>query len=162
MHLALTFLSKHGTHRVKSMFSPTHVIIQGRRFMCVRCCSGKIGGCWTSVELDFGKREVDIPFVVAEDTVCSQSLKHRLVGSLRQTIASRAVGHCLVHFNLEAMCQLFPCLGLEQLVSIGDDLSRASFESNHSAKEHVDEVVSRHVLATRYKHPTLRKPFNHG
>ena len=114
------------------------------------------------LELDFGEQEVNVPCDVAEDTVCSQTPKDRLDGSLSQAIASRVVGHCLMHLNPEAMCQLLPCLGLQQLVSIGNDLSRTSFESDHFSKEHVDEVISRDVLAAWYKHSTLRKSVDHG
>ena len=40
-HLASTFLGKHCTHRVEGTFSSMHVIIHGRRFMCMRTHSGK-------------------------------------------------------------------------------------------------------------------------
>ena len=70
------------------------------------------------VKLNLSKQEVDIPLVVAKDAVCPQALKDRLVAALRQAVASRAVGHRLLHLSLEALCQLFPRLELEQLVSI--------------------------------------------
>ena len=43
------------------------------------------------MELDFGKQEVNIPLIVAKKAVWPQTLKNRLVASLCQAIASRAV-----------------------------------------------------------------------
>ena len=74
-----------------------------------------------------------MPLIVAEDAVCPHALKDQLVAALLQAFASRAVGHRLVHLNFETLCQLFPGLKLKQLVSIGNNLSRASFELNHFA-----------------------------
>ena len=65
------------------------------------------------VELYLGEQEVGIPLLVTKNAVCSQTMKDGLVASLRQAIASRAVGHCLMHLNLEAVRQFFPRLGLE-------------------------------------------------
>ena len=85
------------------------------------------------VKLNLGEQKVDIPLLVGEDAVYPQVLKDGRVAVLRKAVASRAVGHRLVHLNFETLCQLFPGLGLQQLVSIENDLSRASFESNHFA-----------------------------
>ena len=92
----------------------------------------KTVGCQV-VKLNLGEQKVDIRLVVAKDAVCPQGLKDRLVAALRQAVASRAVGHRLMHLNLKTLCQLFPRLGLEQLVSIGTNSWRASFELNHFA-----------------------------
>ena len=42
VHLPSTFLGEHSTHRIEGTFSSMHVIIHGRRFMCMRSHSGKI------------------------------------------------------------------------------------------------------------------------
>ena len=42
MNYVKTFLSKHGTHRNASTFSPMHVTTQCQGFMCMRCHSGEI------------------------------------------------------------------------------------------------------------------------
>ena len=85
------------------------------------------------LEQDFRKQVVDIPFVVAEHRACLQNLKDSFVGSLRQTITSRAVRHCLLHSVLEAKCQFVPSWGVEQVSSIRDELLRTSFELKHFA-----------------------------
>ena len=46
------------------------------------------------LELYFCGQEVNVPFLVAEDSVRSEMLKNRLGGSLRKAIALRALGHC--------------------------------------------------------------------
>ena len=180
MHLASTFLGEHSTHRAEGTFGSMHVIIHGRRFMRTRSHSGKSQwkmpctslinlerrqsktvGC-QAVKLNLSEQKVDIPLVVAADTVCLQALKDRLVATLRQAVASRAVGNHPVHSNFETLCQLFPRLGLEQLVSNGNNLSGASFESNHFAEESVNKVVSCHVLAARDEHSTSQKPVHHS
>ena len=180
MHLASTFLGEHSTHRIEGTFSSMHVFIHGRRFICMRSHSGNIQWkmrCtsliilerrqsktvgWQFVKLNLSEQKVDIPLVVAEVAVCPQGLIDRLVAALCQAVSSRAVGHQLVHLNFEMLCQLFPRLGLGQLVSIGNSLSRASFESNCFAWEHVNEVVGRHVLAAKNEHSTFRKPVDHS
>ena len=105
---------------------------------------------------------VDIPLVVTEDAVCTQALKDRLVSALRQAVSSGAVRHRLVHLNFETLYQLFPRLGLEQLVSIGNHLSRASFESNHITHEHIDKFVGYHVFAARDENSAFRKSIDHS
>ena len=99
--------------------------------------------------------------IVAEDTSCSQTLQDQLLELLCQAMALMAVGHCFVHLYREAKCQSLPCLGFKQLVLIGNVLSGTSFESNHFAKEDVEENMSRHVLATWYKRSTLSKAVDH-
>ena len=105
--------------------------------------------------MTLGEQEVDIPLVVAEDAVCTQALEDRLVAALRQAVASRAVGYRLVHLDLETLSQLLPRLRLEQLVSVRNNLSRASFQSDYLMQEHIDKVVGCHILATRDEHSTL-------
>ena len=73
------------------------------------------------VKLNLGEQNVDIPLVVAEDAVCPQALKDRLVAALRQAVASRAVGHRLMHLKFEMLCKLFPPPELEQLASIANN-----------------------------------------
>ena len=114
------------------------------------------------VKLNLGEQKVDIPLVVTKDAVCTQALKDGLVAVLRQAVASRAVGHPLVHLDLETLCQLFPRLELEQLVSIGNNLSGASFESNHFPQEHIDKVVGCHVFAARDEHSTFGESIDHS
>ena len=84
-------------------------------------------------------------------------MKDRLVGLHRNVIASRGVGHCLMHPNLEAMCQFLPCLRLNQPVRIREFLSTTFFESDHFSQEDVHEIISCHVLATWDENATLQK-----
>ena len=79
------------------------------------------------VALNLSEPKIDIPLVVAEDAVCPQALKDRLIAALRQAVASSAVGHRLMLFTFETLCPLFSHLVLGQLVL------RASFESDHFA-----------------------------
>ena len=51
---------------------------------------------------------------------------------------------------------------LEQLVSIGNNLSRASFESNHFTQEHIDKVVGCHIFAARDEHSTFGELVDHS
>ena len=94
--------------------------------------------------------------------MCSQLLKNRLVGSLRQTVASKAISHYLVHFESEAKRQFHPCLGFELFVIIRDNLLKTFFWLNHFAEEYVDEVVGRHDVAAWYENATLQKPVHHS
>ena len=154
MHLASAFLSKHCRHRIQGTFSLKHVTIHGRRFMRVISHSGKIQwkmGCtslvnverrWSKtvarqvVKLNLGEQKVDIRLVVTKDVVCTQALKDQLVAVLRQAIASRAVGHCLVHLDLETLCQLFSnawdsnSLSRSETISRGHPLSRITSRKN--------------------------------
>ena len=57
MHLASTFLGKHCTHRIEGTLSSLHLIIHGRRLMCMRSHSGKIQwkmGCSSLIYLEWG------------------------------------------------------------------------------------------------------------
>ena len=180
MPLASTFLSKHSGHRKERTFTWMHVITQRGRFMCVRChpwemqrkmgCvslinlegrQSKAAGCQV-VELDRCKREINVPFVVDKDSVCCQTLKNGWVGPLRRAIASRVVGHCLMHLNLEAMHQFLPRLRLGGFVSIRDDSLGTSFAYDHLSQEHVDQIIGCHVLATGDEQATLGKLLHHS
>ena len=108
------------------------------------------------------KGGVDSPLIVTKNAVCPHALENRLVAPFLHVIASWAAGHCLVHLNLKAVCQFFPRLGLEQLVSARNILSAACFESNDSAQEHADEVIVCHVLVARDERSTLRKPVDYS
>ena len=83
------------------------------------------------VQLHLCKREVNIPFVVTKDAVCSQTLKNRLVGLHPQATVSRAVGHCLMRLNLGGVRKFRSRLGLKQFAPIGSHLLRTSFDSGH-------------------------------
>ena len=152
MHLASTLFGKHCTHRIEGTLSSLHVIIYGRRFMCMRSHSEKIQwkmGCTSLinlerrlsktvgrqlVKLNLSEQKVDMPLVVTKD---------------------------VVHHDVETLCHLFPRLRLEQLVLIGNNLSRASFESNHFTQEHIDKVVGRHIAAARHEHSMLGESVDH-
>ena len=101
MHVASAFLSHYDAHRIQGTFTSMHVIISGRRFMCMRSrlekIQRKVGymslinlqrrqsktvGCQV-VEMNLSKQKIYIPLVVAEDAVCPQTLKDRLVAALR-------------------------------------------------------------------------------
>ena len=112
------------------------------------------------VKLNLGEQKVDIPLVVTKDAVCAQALKDRLLAALRQAVASRAAGYRLVHLDVETLCQLLPRLGIKQLVSIRNNFSRASFESNHFTHEHVDKVAGCHVFGARDGHSTWGESVN--
>ena len=55
MHLASKFLGKHCTHRIEGTPSLLHVMIHGRRLMCMGSHSGKIEwkmGCTSLINLE--------------------------------------------------------------------------------------------------------------
>ena len=114
------------------------------------------------VHLPHQSRTVEIPLVVTKDALCTQALKDGLVAAFRQAVAPSVVGHRLVHLDLETLCQLFPRLGLEHLVSIGNNLSGASFESIDFTQERIDKVGGCHVLAARDELSSFRESIDHS